>query len=210
MKKILCFKLVICLFFIYNLQGQEVMASDHLAFQQLDIYGGQLLQDYSEEELDEKIDEIDGRKFWGWENDEFCVAAKSYFISHTLFSYYNTGSSKIDYKYSLTVTSTKKISFSASGQVKYSLSGTKSGFKNGLDATLKLDFDYDDTVVEKETMEMSFSCDSNTRVLMYMAGEGTLYNGVAQNYKFWIKSSSGGYEYFITSTMYQVLEKVAL
>lgn len=210
MKKILCFKLFICVILALNVRGIEVEASDHLAFQRMDIYGGQLLQDYKEEEIEDLVDDLGGRQFWGWETQNLAVAAKTYFISHTIFSYYNTGTTKIDYKYTSTITSTKKISFSASGTIKYSLSGTKSGFKNGLDATLKLEYDYDDTVVEKEQIEISFSCDANTRVIMYMAGEGTLYNGVAQHYKFWAKSTSGGYEYFITQTMYQVLEKVAL
>lgn len=210
MKKILCFKLVLCLVLLYNLRGVEVEASDHLAYQSMDIYGGQLLQRYTDEEIDSYVDEIEGRKFFGWEINELAVAAKSYFVSHTIFSYYNTGTTKIDYTWETVITTTTKVSYSASGQIKYSLSGTKSGFKHGLDTTLKLEYDNDNTVVEKETVKISFSCDPNTRILMYMAGEGYLYNGAAQKYNFWIKGNSGGYEYFITSTTYQVLEKVAL
>lgn len=210
MKKIICFKIAVIVLLALQVRSVDVSASDHLAFQKMDIYGGQLLEDYSEEELEEEIDALGGRKFWGWETDYLTHSAKTYFTSHTIFSYYNTGTSKIDYKYTTTVTSTKKISFSASGQIKYTLSGNTGGFKHGLDATLKLEYDNDDTVVEKEEIEIDFSCDPNTRVLMYMAGEGSLYNGVGQYYAFWIKGSSGGFEYFITQTTYQVLEKVAL
>lgn len=210
MKKILCFKLFICMLLAFQVKGVEVEASDHLAYQKMDIYGGQLLQDYSTAEIDKLVDNLGGRQFWGWETKDLAVAAKTYFVSHTIFSYYNTGTTKIDYKYTSTVTSTKKISYSATGTIKYTVSGNIGKFKNGLDAQLKLEYDNDDTVVESEKIEMSFSCDANTRVIMYMAGEGALYNGVAQYYKFWVKSNSGGYEYFITQTMYQVLEKVAL
>ncbi|MFI3252204.1 MAG: hypothetical protein R3Y60_03585, partial [bacterium] len=176
MKKILLFKFILCIALAVQLRGHEVEASDHLAFQKLEIFGGQLLQNYTEEELDEEIKGLGGRQFWGWEADSLTVAAKAYFTSHTIFSYYNTGTSKIDYTCTTTITTTTKISYSATGQVKYSLSGTKAGFKNGLDVTLKLDYNNDNTVVEKEEVKMSFSCDPNTRVIMYMAGEGTLYN----------------------------------
>lgn len=210
MKKLFNLNLILLIVLAFYLQTKDVNASDHLAFQKMNIYGGKLLQDYTEEELDEYIDDVGGRKFWGWEVDEITTAAKTYFTSHTIFSYYNTGTSKIDYKYQSTITSTKKISYSATGQIKYTLSGSKSGFKHGLDTSLKLEYDEEDTVVDKEEIEIDFSCDPDTRVIMYIAGEGTLYNGVAKRYCFWITDTEGGYEYFITQTTYQVLEKVAL
>lgn len=209
MKKIACFTLVLLVCFAINLRGGEVKA-DHLAYQKMTIYGGQLLQDYTDEEIQEACDEIDKRKFYGWETQEFTKAAKSYFTAYTVFSYYNAGTTAISYKYTSTVTTTTKISFDSTGTIKYTLSGTKSGFKHGLDTTLKLEYSYDDTVVDKEQIEIDFKCDAGTRVIMYVVGEGALYNGVAKRYVCWINTTEGGYEYFITQTMYQVLEKIEI
>ncbi len=176
MKKIVNLIIVIVVCFSVNLRGKDIHASDHLTFQKMDIKGGQLLQDYSQEELDNACDEINARQFYGWETKEFANGAKAYFTSHTVFSYYNAGTTAIEYKYTSTVTTTSKISFDATGSVGYDLSGTVKGFKHGLKTSLKMDFSYDDTVVDKEYIEIDFKCDPKTRVIMYVVGEGALYN----------------------------------
>lgn len=209
MKKIISFTLVLLVLLSVNLKGEEVSA-DHLTYQKMDIYGGQLLKDYSEEEIQEGCDEINDRKFYGWETNDFTKGAKCYFTAYTIFSYYNAGTTAIEYKYTSTVTRTTKVSFDATGSVGYDLSGTKSGFKHGLKTSLKLEYSYDDTVIDKEYIEIEFKCDPKTRVIMYVVGEGVIYNGAAKRYICWFEAGEGGYEYFVTQTMYQVLEKVEI
>lgn len=207
MKKIII--LIMTVLSLSCIQLKDVSAN-HLAFQKMEIYGGKLLKDYTSEELKQYDSKINKRRFSSWNTYELANGAKTYFTSHTVFSYYNTGTTSIDYTYTSTVTKTKKISYAASGSIKFTASGSKAGFKGGLDTSLKIDYSDDDTVVEKEEIKMSFKCDPNTRVLMYIAGEGYLYNGIARKYFFWLETDSGGYEYFITATEYQVLEKVSL
>lgn len=206
MKKILSVLIIVIISF--SSKDLKDASANHLAFQSMDIYGGKLLKDYTDEDYSQYYKKVNNRKFAGWNAYELSNGAKTYYISHTVFSYYNTGTSAIEYTYTSTVTSTKKISYSASGTIKFNASGTVKGFKGGLDTTLKLDYSNDETVVEKEEIKMTFKCDPDTRVIMYIAGEGYLYNGVAKKYFFWCNTETGGYEYFITATEYQVLEKV--
>lgn len=179
MKKLMSFTLLITILFVFNLETKEVEASNHLAFQQMDIYGGQLLRDYTDEQLNEEYKKTSKRKFLGWRTSELANNVEVHFISHTLFSYYNAGTTGIKYKFTSTVTTTKKISFDSTGSIGYSLNGTVKGFKHGLDTSLKLNFKNEETESETEKIEIEFSCDPGTRVIMYVKGEGTLCNDVA-------------------------------
>ncbi|MFI3329235.1 MAG: hypothetical protein R3Y05_01970 [bacterium] len=212
MKKLFCITVVSLIVFLSSMETKEVEASSdsHLTFQKMDIHGGQLLRDYTEEEIEDACSELDGRQFWGWDTKAFTNNAEVHFTSHTIFSYYNAGTTAIKHKYTSTVTTTKKISFDSTGSVGFDVSGTVKGFKGGLDTSLKLNFKYEESETDVEKIEIDFSCDPGTRVLMYVVGEGTLCNGVANRYMTWIKVGEGGYEYFITQTMYQVLEKVEI
>ncbi len=209
MKKAISFTIITVLLFLFNTQTKDVEASNHLTFQKMDIYGGQLLRDYSDEELNSEIDSLKN-KFGGWRTKHLTDNVEVHFTSHTVFSYYNAGTTAIKYKFTSTVTNSKKISFDATGNVGFNVSGPIKGFKAGLDAALKLNFKEEESSSETEKIEIEFSCDPGTKVIMYVVGEGTLCNGVGKNYLFWIPVDKGGYEYFITQTMYQVIEKTEI
>ncbi len=208
MKKMYCIVLIMLVSLSINLKSSY--AYDHLTFQEIDIIGGKLLRDYSNDELEPYYQKTKDRKF-AKVNIEFINNGNLvYFKDSTLFSYYNEGTTSIDYTYKATISKEKKMSFDTSGQVTLDGSGSKASFKGALKTALKIDYKTSESLVEKEEVVLQFKCDPNTRVIMYLAGEGYLYTGVSRTYWAWIETEKGGFEYFTTSTIYQVVEKVAL
>jgi hypothetical protein len=102
---------------------------------------------------------------------------------------------------------TTKVSLSASGSIGLKSQTSSKGFKNNLDASLKLSSEYTQTTEDKESYEISFEVDPGTQVDLFIYGEGKITNGVAARYLFWIRLDRGGFEIFMITTQYQRLEK---
>lgn len=200
---------IVIMLFMVCLSSNSVSAS-HTSFQELEIYEGKLISDFTDSEYEEYYSKVSSRKFIGWNTYYVTTKASCRFIAETLFSYYNAGTSSISYTYSSTLNNSTTMSLSATGSISYSISGNIKTFKNGLDTTLKITGEYKTTEDEKETVTMKFECDPGTKVTMYTTGEGYLYNGVARRYFFWISMEKGAFEYFVMSTKYQRLEKVKI
>lgn len=202
MKKIAVF----VLFLLVILSAQSVKA-DHTSFEQLNLTSGKLISEYSNSDLKNDYKKVDSRKFMGWrvhiKNDD----VKATFIKETLFSYYNDGYTPIKYKYNLELKSSSKLSLASTGSIGYNSSKTDKGFKNGLNASIKLDTSYTKNEDKTEKYNIEFEIDPGTQVDLYVYGEGKLTNGVAANYIFWIRERRGGFEYFVVTTQYQRLEK---
>ena len=98
MKKILLlsiFLFLICI--VKNVSAEE----NYDTFQEIDIYSGKMLEDYTNEEYKKYYKNVDKRKFWGWRTHVVNKNIKAKFISETVFSYYNNGKTPITYKYEL-------------------------------------------------------------------------------------------------------------
>lgn len=190
--------------------NNDSKASHYTNFEQLTLTKGKLLEDFTDTELTKYEKNVTKRKFSGWRTHTVNKRVKVSYISETLFSYYNDGYTPFDYTYKLEETSTSKYSFSSTGSIGIKKDKSGSGFKDGLDASLKVDFKTDKTSQKKETYQLKLQVDPGTRVDLYIYGEGRISNGVAAKYFFWIRRNLGGFEYFEMTTSYQRLEKVKI
>lgn len=207
MKKIICLFLLVLLVVVSN---KTVRADHYLNFEELNITKGKLIEKYTSSELKDYYKDVDKRKFAGWKVKTINSRVKTTFISETIFSYYNDGYTAIDYNYKSEESETFKYSFSTTGSIGVNSTKSGTGFKNGLDASLKLSYTQDKSTSKKETYEVKMKVDPGTQVNLYYYGEGRLTNGVAARYVFWIRMDRGGYEVFEIATKYYRLEKVKI
>ena len=191
---------------LFCLQNNVSAENSYTAFQEITLERGKMLADFTEEEYDKYYEKVNKRCFWGWRTYYVNENIKAKYISETIFSYYNNGTSSITYTYNLTKSETAKLSISGTGSISYSLNGTKKTFKNGLSAALKLEADYSKTSQTSEASSFKLVIEPNTVANLRIVGEGKLSNGVASKYIFWIRNSIGGFEYFIVTTEYPRLE----
>lgn len=185
-------------------------SGDYTTFAEIELAEGKLLSKFSNEEIDEYLAYVKKRKFSGWNVYTINNDIKATFISETLFSFYNTGTTPIYYELQTVSDTTTKMSISATGSISYSLKGDIKKFKNGLDASLKIEASYTKTISIKETEKFKLEVDPNTVAVIYLTGSGRVTNGVAARYLFWFETESGGFEYFIVTNLYPRIEKIAL
>jgi len=207
MKKISIIFLNLLLFFISN---KTVRADHYRNFEDIEVINGKLIDEYENKELISYYKKVDKRTFSGWKIETINRRSKVRFISETLFSYYNDGTTPIDYNFTSEESETNKYNYSATGSIGLKLDKNKSGFKSGLNSSLKIDSKSDSTKIKKEKYEMKMKVDPQTQVNLYNYGEGYLTNGVAARYLFWIRTNRGGYEIFEMSTKYYRLEKIRI
>ena len=199
---------------IFSLMVLVLMISSHSAsaqsnyqsFQEIDLSEGKLLERFTDEEYQVYYKKVSKRKFWGWQIYYVNRNVETKYISETVFSYYNNGSSTIKYDYSLKESDVSKLSISGTGSISYSLNGTKNSFKHGLDSALKLETNYTSTATMEAKKDLSIDVEPNTVANLKIVGEGKLTNGVAARYIFWIRTHQGGFEYFMITTQYPRLE----
>jgi hypothetical protein len=203
MKKILLisiFLFLICI--VKNVSAVE----DYNTFQEVDIYSGKMLDDYTTEEYNKYYKNVDKRKFWGWRTHVVNKNIKAKFISETVFSYYNNGKTPITYKYELSKSVVNKYSISASGSIKYNINGEIKTFKNNLDAEVKINVTDETVTTTKEQNDLQIIIDPFTVANLKIVGEAKITNGVAAYYVLWIRTERGGFEYFVVTTQYPRLE----
>ena len=193
---------------ITNILTKNVHAeTSYLTFQTIRLDRGKLLSKYSDSEYDKYYKYVDKRKMFGWRTYYVNKDVHCSYVSKTVFSYYNRGTSKINYTYNLTDVTTEKFSISSSGSISYSgqSQGTKT-FKHGLQSALKLDIDYSKQNQTTTKTNLEITVDPLSVATLKIIGEGRISNGVACDYFFWIRTHRGGFEYFIVSTEYPRLE----
>jgi hypothetical protein len=200
--------LILCIltFVCFCLSRTTKAESNYLHFQQIDLSEGKLLSDFTDEEYKKYYEKVKKRKFWGWKTYYVNENVRVKYISETIFSYYNHGTSIIKYDYSLEESDVSKLSISGTGSIGYTLSGSKNSFKHGLDTALKLDASYSSTVTSEEKTKLNIEVEPNTVANLKIVGEGRISNGVAARYILWIRMNIGGFEYFLITTQYPRLE----
>lgn len=208
MKKCLLVVLSMFVFIVFLDYKKTHAESSYTSFQQLNLDRGTMLADFTNEDYEDYYEYVNKRKFSGWNIHYVNKDIKAKYVSKTVFSYYNNGTSSIKYSYNLAETSTSKFSVSVTGSISYSGStnNTKASFKHGLQAALKLDTEY--SVSESSTVKenLDIIIDPNSVATLKIMGEGYLTNGVGAKYFFWIRLRRGGFEYFTVSTEYPRLE----
>lgn len=207
MKKILILFIFVFLFTFYN---KANLYAEYRNFEDLDIINGKLIDEYDDKELKPYYKKVNKRTFSGWRIETINNRSKVRFISETKFSYYNDGTTPIEYKYTSEESETKKYSFSSTGSIGLKLDKNGAGFKSGLNSSLKIDVKNDSQKVTKEKYELKMKVDPQTQVTLYYYGEGYLTNGLAAKYFLWLRTNRGGYEIFEMSSQYYRLEKVRI
>jgi len=204
-KSLILFIFTILILFCFNVKKTSADAS-YLSFQEIYLEEGKMLEEYTDEDYDYCYKKIGKRQIFGWKTYTYFKSIKVKYVSKTIFSYFNRGTSAIDYTYSLAETETEKLSLSGTGSINYTSSGTKKGFKNGLGASLKIENEYSKTVSSTTKEDLEITVNPGTVANLRIVGEGKLTNGVATQYVFWFKAIEGGFEYFIVTTEYPRLE----
>lgn len=208
MKKLLC--VLLFLIFTTSVNLEFLADSDYQNYQEIDVFDGKLLSQFTKDEYKTYYKKIQKRRFSGWNiykvNEDIHVSYKA----ETLFSYYNDGKTAIDYEYEYEKKKSSNINITATGSISVSATGTIKKFKGGLDASLKVSYEDKSSLNEKEAWKVKMHVDPGTQANLYTYGEGKISNGVAARYFFWILLDKGGYEVFSVTTQYYRLEKVAI
>lgn len=184
--------------------------NDYTSFAYINVSDGKMLKDYTEDELSEAIYQTKNRRFKGWRINLFNKNVPCEFISSTVFSMYNTGTTPMKYDVSIHAENTVKTSISTTGSIAYRINGNIKSFKNDLDVSLKIEASYIETTLVKETENLSIEIDPNTLCVIYIQGTGLLTNGVARYYELWMTQEKGGFEYFTITNSYLRIEKIKL
>ena len=147
MRKILILSIFLFLF-VFTSKVDAVENYD--TFQEIELKSGKLLEEFTESEYKKYYKKVDARKFWGWRTYVVNKNIKAKFISETVFSYYNNGSTPITYKYELSKTIVNKFSISATGNIKYDMNGSTAKFKYDLDTEIKVNVTNEQSTTTKE------------------------------------------------------------
>lgn len=211
MKKIYMFILLIFAVVItVNINEYQAKAdvNDYTSFASINVTDGKLLRDYTSEELKTAYKQVSNRKFTGWRYHFFQRNVPVEFISNVVFSMYNSGTTPLKYKVQVSAENCVKTSISCTGTIKYDVSGTIKKFKNGLDASLKIEESYQESQLVKQQENLEVDIDPGTVCIIYIQGTGLLTNGVASYYEWWIRRNEGGFEYFTITDSHLRIEKI--
>lgn len=209
MKKWFLFLFIAVLFTLSN-SSKLKANSNYKAFESIELKSGKFLKDYTNKDYITYYRNVDQRKFMGWRTYVVTDEAKVTYKTETLFSYYNDGSTPIDYNYEVKRNEVKNVSVSATGNIGLKLDGSKDKFKGGLDSSLKIVSTSEDKLQIEEKFKLTLKIDPGTMLNLFILGEGRISNGVAASYIFWIRNYKGGYEVFTVTTQYYRLEKVRI
>lgn len=208
MKKWYC---ILLLLVLYTITTKELLSnSDYENYQEITIHEGKFLTDFSKKEYETYYKKVKKRKFSGWNIHKVTENAGVSYKAETVFSYYNDGTTPIEYTYEYEKKESSNINITSTGSISISASGTIKKFKGGLDTSLKLTYEDKSSLNEKETWKIKLQVDPGTMANLYTYGEGKISNGVAARYLFWILVDKGGYEIFTVTTQYYRLEKVQI
>lgn len=191
-------------------ESNATVGASYLNYSSITLSKGRMLSTYDDGEINSLIKKNCKRKFLGWRISYINKRVRCNFVSETVLTVYNTGSSAIKYKVAEQNTKVYKVSISATNSISVSAKGDIKKFKADLSDSLKISGEYSQTVEIKNSESLELEVDPKTKMTMYLAGTGYLYTGVARYYKFFIGRYKGGFEYFQVSDLYTKIVKVAI
>ncbi|MCR5706041.1 MAG: hypothetical protein K6G48_04540 [Acholeplasmatales bacterium] len=180
---------------------------DYTTFSYMQFSKGKLLKNYSDSELKPYIKQTHKRRFYGWRIAYMNYHVRCNFTSKTILSIVNDGTSEIEYELEQTETTMNKVSITAKGTLKTSVSGTIKKFKGGLDSALSIEKSVEESVTCKTSESLKITIDPGTKVNIYLKGSGYLTNGYATLYDMWLKSFRGAFEFFELVDVYPKIVK---
>ncbi len=212
MKKFLKIVTVLLLLNFISYIGVKSKASvgDYNSYAYINVDSGKLLKDYDSSVIDDELARVRNKKFMGWQIYKLNKNVRTTFITDTLFSYKNEGTSPINYTVNVESESTCKTKVSATGTIGTDVSGSYKKFKGSLNRQLKLQGEYETTQLCKSEENLEVTVDPNSLCVGYIQGEGYYTNGVACNYLFFMEKQIGAFEYFTITSSYLRIEKLSL
>lgn len=213
MKKIILISFIYALTIFFNM-AMNIKAStdDYTTYSEIMMSEGKLLSDYTQNEIDELLIYVQKHKFAGTQVYANYENIDATYISNTLYSVENKGSTEVIYEIDIKIETSNKTSFKANGSLNGSISKGASKDSNKSDIAGKLGLEYSKTseVSISETQHMKLVVEGNSRAIVYLTGNLKVTNGVAAIYAVWFKVSEGGFEIVTLQNQYSRVEKRAL
>ncbi len=208
MKKII---LILILCFILWISGilYPCFASttEYTTFSEIMMPEGKLMSNFTEEEISEMYRSLEKTKFFGvavyMENSNVDAS----YISNTLYSVENKGSTDIVYDVEVDVETTNKVTFSANGSLNGSASGKIKDIKSEIGAKCGVEVSKTTTSSRKEKQKMKLIVEGNSRAIIYLTGNVSVTNGVAAYYISFIRVAYGSFEIVTLKNQYARIEK---
>jgi hypothetical protein len=192
------------LFFLYTISNQDVLANDYLTYQEIifENNGAMLLEDFSTSKMDKYYEKMRGFRFWGWTTYVAYENESVVFLKETLFVIVNEGDTAIVQSMSFKSDEDIKKQYSVTGNLGLNGSGTKAGFKLGLEQQIKYAITATSTSSLEKDFEIKVNVDPYTKLIVEIRGEGKVTNGVAKYYRLYKCVRKGGWEVFVVTTEY--------
>lgn len=212
-RKLLLTLLCLSVLFIVGISNKTYAsqsAGDYTKFSSITFSRGKLLTNYTDEEIKPYKRDSKKTKAFGWTVSYMNKRVKCNFISETIMSVSNNGTTAIKYKVQTVESSVYKTSISASGSLGLTVKGTVKKFSGNLDSKLKIEGETSKTIEVKTTENLEIEIDPNTKVTMYLCGDGYLTNGYARQYLWFCTYKKGCFEFFEISNIYPRIVKESL
>lgn len=209
MKKILFILIIYFLTILFNFNIPIYGATDdYNTFSEIMMNEGKLMCNYTEDEINEMLKNVQKRKFAGVNVYENYKNIDASYISNTLYSVENKGATDVIYEVDVEVETANKTTFKASGSLNGTLSGgKKEGTKGEIAGKCGLEYSTSSETSRKETQNMDLIVEANSRAIVYLTGNLTVTNGVAAYYVSWFRVSEGAFEIVTIKNQYARVEK---
>ena len=205
MKKLFIFVLFLTfLISLTPLHAETYPYYQEIYFENKDV---KLIEKWDDKTTKEYLKKINKKKWFGWNVYYVTTGEKFSYVANTVLDVKNTGTTPIVQKFTYKESDESKIQLSTSGQLKVDFSGPIKKFKFGLDAQIKISYDYTTSMKTSEELVTNINIDPGTRLIVKVIGEGKIYQGVANKYFFFIKTKEGAFEEVINTTEYYTIEK---
>lgn len=205
---ILCFLGFISIYKVFEVKATS---DDYTTYVEIMLNDGKLMNNFTDDELCLMFDKIKGSTFMDIKVHEENENVEGTYISNTLYSVENRGSTDVTYEILVDVETTNKVTFNASGSLNGSISSGKTGgVKKDIGAKCGLEVTSTTTSSRKEKQTMKFSVEGGSRAIVYLTGNLSVTNGVAAMYVFWVKTCEGAFEIVTLKNQYARMEKVAI
>lgn len=207
---ILSYLCVIVLAFTVEVRAADFAETDYQSFVEIMLTSGKLLKNFTSRELDELLPKTDGTYFFQAVVYPVTKNVQASYISNTLFSVHNKSNTDITYDVDVQVEMNNKVTFSSSGQISGSTSGTINKVKAEASAKSGVEYSNSTTISRKEKQTMKITVEAGSRCIVYLTGNLTVNNGVCAVYEFFYRSVYGGYEFVTLESQYAKVEKVKI
>lgn len=212
MKKVWILLIISINIILLSLLKVNVYAAEdtYLTYNEIMLSTGKLLSNFTKEEYEMYYKEVEKVTFWDVNVYTVHENIDATYISQTLYSVDNQGSTDISYELDVVVEMANKTTWNVDGSIDGAIKGSVKSFKVDLAAKAGVDYSSTTSSSRKETQKMKLNIEANSRAIVYLMGNAKVTNGVCAVYIFYIHMGSSGFEYFTLVNQYPRMEKRAL